>query len=183
MTTLPSTAGGIPRIFIITAHSIQKKTSQCLQLLYPDVSKPSTESTSPATPLPVIALVAKSVAASKAITVVEIIKRRMVEQGDHWHQYSALSSVTVEMAQQEGPSKNKRGKRPREDEKTLGRNDTQDKGKRLKEVKERVGQEKDEENDPFEPMEEKAQPIRKKVPLLTIYISKSPLLEFARLYE
>lgn len=177
MTALPATAGDIPRISIITAHSIKNKTSQCLWLLYPDASKPSAAST---TPLSAVALVAKSVAASKAITIIEIIKRRMAEQGDHCYQYSALSSVTVDMAQLAGSGGSKRGQQSRRDQKSHSRSNRRDQRKKLEEGKEGFGQE--EEEDPFESMEEKAQPIRKRMPLLTIYISKSPIIEFARLY-
>lgn len=177
MTTLSITTGEIPQIPINTAHSIQRKTSQCLQLLYPDVSVES------ATPLSVIALVAKSAAASKVITTIEIIKRRMVEQGDHWYQYSALSSVIIEMTQREDSIKNKQGQQSRGDRKRHMRDNTRDKGKKAEVRKEEIGQgEGEEEEDPFESIGEKTQSVRKKVPSLTIYISKSPILELARLY-
>lgn len=84
------------------------------------------------------------------------------------------------MAQLAGSGGGKRGQQSRRDQKSHSRNNKGDKKKKLEEGRERFGQE--EEEDPFESMEEKAQPIRKKMPLLTIYISKSPIVEFARLY-
>lgn len=126
-----------------------------------------------------VALVAKSVAASKAITIIEIIKRRMAEQGDHCYQYSALSSVTGDIQHPAGSCQNAQGQKSRRDQKRHSRNNTKDR-RTQEERRERCGQ--DEDEDVFESMEEKTQPIRKKVPLLTIYISKSPLLELARVY-
>lgn len=182
----PTAAPGIPKIYIITAHSIQKKTSQCLQMLYPDPPKPSAESPAdpnPAVKLPAVAFTAKSQAASKAITIAEIVKRRIREQGDNWYQYSALSSVMIEQVQQKEPSKNKQTKRQKQND--HNRNNQQEKEKRPhkgKECDDKEGEDEGEEEDPFTPMKEKPQPAKKKVPLLTIYISRSRLPELARLY-
>lgn len=87
--------------------------------------------------------------------------------------------MTVDIQHVAGSCKNKPGQQSRRDSKSHTRSDAGDKRK-LEEGSERFGQEEDE--DMFESMEEKSQPMRKKVPLLTIYISKSPLLEFARVY-
>lgn len=88
-----------------------------------------------------------------------------------------LSSVTVDMAQLAGSGGGKRGQQSRRDQKSHSRNNRRDQRKKLEEGKEEFGQEQVE--DPFESMEEK---VRKRMPLLTIYISKSPIIEFARLY-
>lgn len=86
--------------------------------------------------------------------------------------------MTVDIQHLAGSCKSKQGQQSRRDSKRHSRNNT--KCRREVEGREIFGQEEDE--DMFEFMEEKAQPIRKKVPLLTIYISKSPLLELARVY-
>lgn len=102
--------------------------------------------------------------------------------------------MTVEITQREDPNKTKQGQQSRRDQKRHIRGNTRDKRKKVGEGKEGIGQEQgeeeeeeedkeeEEEEDPFRSIEEKTQPVKKKVPLLTIYISKSPLLEFARLY-
>lgn len=98
--------------------------------------------------------------------------------------------MTVEITQREGPNKTKQGQQSRRDQKRHTRGNTREEGKKVGEEKEGIGQEErekeeeeeEEEEGPFRSMEEKTQPVKKKVPLLTIYISKSPLPEFARLY-
>lgn len=125
-------ASDIPIINIISAHKIAKKTSQCLRLLYPELSSSAAAaaagvagSTSTATKTVsgeksaigekreaeekkvererkegggggVVALRARSPVAGKAVSIAEIVKRRVTEAGDVWFQYSKLDSIVEE---------------------------------------------------------------------------------------
>lgn len=154
------TTRDIPTFSIISAHVINKKITQCLNILYP---VPTTTSISPDPALlPSVALSAKSFVASKAITIAEIMKRRISEKGDQWYQYTVLSSTTEEKKQQPKNKDKKNG------EKRKG--------------KEALGEGEGDEEDPYQTMEEKLPSKKRKVPLLTIYISRSPLPELKRLY-
>lgn len=74
-----STPATIETINIIAAHSIGAKTLRCLAAL----TAPEPRA---------IALRARAPVASKAITIAEIAKRRVAEQGGRWFQYNVLAS-------------------------------------------------------------------------------------------
>ncbi|KAF8453509.1 hypothetical protein BGX38DRAFT_1177359 [Terfezia claveryi] len=92
---------------IISSTSIAKKVTQCLEELFPEPPPPSrgrTRTTSTSGPAPkkikpqiIITLTAKSVSAPKAITICEILKRRIAERGLYWYQYCALEEVLEEV--------------------------------------------------------------------------------------
>ncbi|CUS13446.1 unnamed protein product [Tuber aestivum] len=163
----PFHPSSIPTISIISSHSISKKTTRCLATLFPS-QPPATSS------VPAVAIVAKSAVASKAITIAEIVKRRISTQGEAWFQYTKLEGVMVELR---APRKSRReGK---------GKNGDQ-KGRRVGETRgegAQVGGEDDiDEDDPFEVLKEKTLQKKRKMPLLTIYISRSSIPELAKLY-
>jgi len=83
---------------------------QCLEQLFPDPPAPvrrmrttagasaaSASSAKKPKPQIIITLTAKSVSAPKAITICEILKRRIAEQGLYWYQYCALEEVFEEV--------------------------------------------------------------------------------------
>ncbi|RPA91268.1 hypothetical protein L873DRAFT_1819753 [Choiromyces venosus 120613-1] len=154
----------IPTVSIISSYSISKKTTRCLATLFP------IQPTTTIPPVLAVAIVAKSIVSSKAITIAEIVKRRMSTQGEAWFQYTKLESVMVEL---KAPKKSKKeGK---------GKNKDQ-KGSQV-EKGAQMGEEEDiDEEDPFEVLKEKTPQKKRKMPLLTIYISRSPIPELAKLY-
>jgi len=121
-----------------------------------------------------VALVAKSTVASKAITIAEIVKRRISTQGEAWFQYTKLEGIMVEL---KAPKKSKKeGKGKNKDQKGSQTEKIGEKGAR-------TGQEEDiDEEDPFGVLKEKTPQKKRKMPLLTIYISRSPIPELAKLY-
>ncbi|KAH8821034.1 hypothetical protein F5884DRAFT_766343 [Xylogone sp. PMI_703] len=81
---------------ILTSSKINKKTTACLTHL----SKFSltTTTTTPATPSekpPVIMLYANAVAAAKLISIAEIVKRSIREEGGKWFQYNKIEQRRV----------------------------------------------------------------------------------------
>ncbi|KAF8421949.1 hypothetical protein EV426DRAFT_178697 [Tirmania nivea] len=92
---------------IISSTSIAKKVTQCLEELFPEPPPPSrgrSRTTGASGPAPkkikpqiIITLTAKSVSAPKAITICEILKRRIAERGLYWYQYCALEEVLEEV--------------------------------------------------------------------------------------
>jgi hypothetical protein len=87
--------------------------------------------------------------AGKAITIAEIVKRRMEERQEKWFQYTALSTEEI-VKKQKKPSDG-------------------------------AGKEADEE-DPFVPLSEKKSRAKRKVTIISIYISRSPLPSYKELY-
>jgi len=163
----PFDPSSIPTLSIISSHSISKKTTRCLATLFPP-QPPTTPSAL------AVALVAKSTVASKAITIAEIVKRRINTQGEAWFQYTKLEGIMVEL---KAPGKSKKeGKGKNKDQKGSQVEKTEENGTR-------TGQGEDiDEEDPFEVLKEKAPQKKRKMPLLTIYISRSPIPELAKLY-
>jgi len=163
----PFDLSSIPTVSIISSHSISKKTTRCLATLFPP--QPPT-----APSVLAVALVAKSIVASKAITIAEIVKRRINTQGEAWFQYTKLEGIIVEL---KAPKKSrKEGKGKNKNQKGSQVEKTGEKGTR-------TGQEEDiDEEDPFEVLKEKTPQKKRKMPLLTIYISRSPIPELAKLY-
>ncbi|KAF8474860.1 hypothetical protein BDZ91DRAFT_711894 [Kalaharituber pfeilii] len=96
---------------IVSSTSIAKKVSQCLEQLFPELSQPPqrrnrTSSNAQGVTVSdsaakkgqiIITLTAKSVSAPKAITICEILKRRIAQQGMYWYQYCALEEVMEEV--------------------------------------------------------------------------------------
>ncbi|KAG0634547.1 hypothetical protein HOY80DRAFT_894776 [Tuber brumale] len=158
----------VPTISIISSHSISKKTTRCLATLFP-IQPPTTPS------VLAVAIVAKSTVASKAITIAEIVKRRISTQGEAWFQYTKLEGTMVEL---KAPKKSKKeGKGKNKDQKDSQAEKTGEKGTQMGEEREDT-----DEEDPFEALKEKAPQKKRMMPLLTIYISRSPIPELARLY-
>ncbi|PWW78714.1 hypothetical protein C7212DRAFT_165746 [Tuber magnatum] len=158
----------IPTISIISSHSISKKTTRCLATLFP--VRPPTASSVLA-----VAIVAKSAVASKAITIAEIVKRRISAQGEAWFQYTKLEGVVVELKAPRNSEKEGKGKNKDQKGSRVGR--IGEKGIRMEEEEDMDG------DDPFEVLKEKTPQKKRKVPLLTIYISRSPIPELAKLYS
>lgn len=164
----PFDLSSIPTVSIISSHSISKKTTRCLATLFPP-QPPTTPS------VLAVALVAKSIVASKAITIAEIVKRRINTQGEAWFQYTKLEGIMVEL---KAPKKSKKeGKGKNKDQKGSQVEKTGEKGTRTKQEEEDI-----DEEDPFEVLKEKTPQKKRKMPLLTIYISRSPIPELAKLY-
>jgi hypothetical protein len=115
-----------------------------------------------------VALVAKSPVASKAITISEIVKRRIGEQGGGWFQYTKLVGVMVDVKR--NVKRNRRGGKAKNRQR-----------KRVDDGGEGGGEEEGEE-DPFRALEEKVPVKQERIPLSTIYISRCPIPELARLY-
>ncbi|KAG0136546.1 hypothetical protein HOY82DRAFT_576531 [Tuber indicum] len=157
----------IPTLSIISSHSISKKTTRCLATLFP-IQPPTTPS------VLAVAIVAKSTVSSKAITIAEIVKRRISTQGEAWFQYTKLEGTMVEL---KAPKKRKKeGKGKNKDQRGSQVEKAGEKGAQI------GGGEGTDEEDPFEPLKEKTPQKKRKMPLLTIYISRSPIPELAKLY-
>lgn len=93
---------------IISSTSIAKKVTQCLDELFPEPPAPirgrsritvaaSAAVVKKTKPQIIVSLTAKSVSAPKAITICEILKRRISERGLYWYQYCALEEVLEEV--------------------------------------------------------------------------------------
>lgn len=130
-----------PVLNIISTHKLSAKTTRCLSALYP--------STATGLPPPAIGIQAKGPVAAKAITLVEIVKRRIEEKGDTWYQYNVLESVEPRQKQVA------RAVRIIDDDEAV-----------------------DEQEDPFTPYEESAKK-QPPVPVLTVYLSLERLPELA----
>lgn len=122
----------------------------------------------------VVALQAKSALASKAISVAEIVKRKIKDEGEKWYQYTKLSSSTVDVVvnRPSGLSKKKKmvNEGVRETGDTRGRNtkDSVDAG--------------EDEDDPFEELPDTKLTKKNTVTMITIYLSTTPVPELKRLY-
>jgi len=144
---------------IISSHKISSKTKRCISLLYTtDITAGSPQ---------VIGLRAKSAVASKAITIAEIVKRQIGAQGDKWYQYTQLSSV-LDGA---NPAQAKHRKRRRKYENNAENLESGE-----------GGNDDDDDDDPFVKMEEGRPKKVIAIPVLTIYISRTQLPTFAKLY-
>jgi len=126
---------------IISSHKIGAKTTRCLSILFP-----SGTAAIPATTTNAVCIRAKAPVAGKAITIAEIVKRRIGERQEKWFQYTVLSTET-ETTQ-----------------------------KKVAEV-EGGG----DEEDPFVPMPEKRKKSTKTA-VINIYISRTPLESYRKLY-
>ncbi|KAF8533251.1 hypothetical protein BDD12DRAFT_503926 [Trichophaea hybrida] len=147
---------------IISSHKISSKTSHCISLLY-----------NADAPIHVVGLHAKSSVAAKAITIAEIVKRHICEQGDKWYQYTQLSHFFEE------PISSKR-MRSRKRRREYPRAKQDDNWPPLESGEEKDGN--DEESDPFEKLEDDDLKNTRATPVLTIYISRTRLLTFAKFY-
>ncbi|RPB18798.1 hypothetical protein L211DRAFT_766612, partial [Terfezia boudieri ATCC MYA-4762] len=168
---------------IISSTSIAKKVTQCLEELFPEPPPPSrgrTRTTSTSGPAPkktkpqiIITLTAKSVSAPKAITICEILKRRIAERGLYWYQYCALEEVLEEV-------KPKQEKTP---SRLLQQSHSARSLKRQVESKPTV-----DEEDPFGPLSpppKRAQdepPVKRVMPVLTIYLSTQRIDDYKELH-
>ncbi|KAH0613290.1 uncharacterized protein H6S33_009670 [Morchella sextelata] len=170
---------------IVSTSAIVRKVDQCLSKLYPEqredpnpnpnypepastpatVTASSTTTATTATAItsdfPAVSITSKAATASKAITVAEIVKRCIGEKGGQWYQYTALSSVTNDL-----PGSQKQEKQPQKKKRKTGDED-------------KAGED---EEDPYALLVEKTPPKKRKVPLLTIYISRSPIPELQKLH-
>ncbi|TGZ82051.1 hypothetical protein EX30DRAFT_292938, partial [Ascodesmis nigricans] len=135
----------LPVLNIISSHKLSAKTTRCLETLYPSNNRDTARA---------VGIRAKGPVAAKAITLVEIIKRRIAEKGDTWWQYNVLSTSEA---------------RPKQAVKVATLSGDSNEG-------EDGGEEADE--DPFTPYVEKPKK-QPEVPLLTIYISLARIPEFA----
>ncbi|KAI5840691.1 hypothetical protein DFP73DRAFT_557502 [Morchella snyderi] len=177
---LPAPVREVQNVNIVSTSAIVRKVDQCLSKLYPEQHDPepsstlatiTTSSTTTATTttntttitsdFPAVSITSKAATASKAITVAEIVKRCIGGKGGQWYQYTALSSVTNDLpGSQEQEKQPQKKKRKAGDEDKAGEN----------------------EEDPYALLVEKSPPKKRKVPLLTIYISRSPIPELQRLH-
>ena len=137
-----------PRTFAVnSSHSISGRVTRCLVILYP-VGKNR---------LPAIALVAKSPDACKAITITEILKRRIGQQGERWFQYTKLEGVMVNAKSPQKP--NKKGGKPKNKNQGSDGEGDDDEGEGGEDSRGGSGGGGDEE-DPFQVLEEKV-PVKK----------------------
>ncbi|RPB14525.1 hypothetical protein P167DRAFT_55815 [Morchella conica CCBAS932] len=183
-TILPAPVREVQNVNIVSTSAIVRKVDQCLSKLYPEqdpnpnpnypepASTPATITTSSTTTtttttttitsdFPAVSITSKAATASKAITVAEIVKRCIGEKCGQWYQYTALSSVTNDL-----PGSQKQEKQPQKKKRKTGDED-------------KAGED---EEDPYALLVEKSPPKKRKVPLLTIYISRSPIPELQKLH-
>lgn len=186
---LPAPVREVQNVNIVSTSAIVRKVDQCLSKLYPEqhegpnpnpnypepASTPATVTASSTTTVtttttttptitsdfPTVSITSKAATASKAITVAEIVKRCIGEKGGQWYQYTALSSVTNDL-----PGSQKQEKQPQKKKRKTGDED-------------KAGED---EEDPYALLVEKSPPKKRKVPLLTIYISRSPIPELQKLH-
>ncbi|KAI5778245.1 hypothetical protein EDC01DRAFT_622948 [Geopyxis carbonaria] len=137
----------IPTINIISSHKISAKVTRCLHALYPSSASVS-----------VIALRCQSAVASKAITIAEIVKRRMVEHGDCWFQYTKLhSEVTeVKVATTTSTTSTATAVEPADED--------------------------EDEDDPYIVRPDKVESKKRTIPIITIYISRVRIRSLASQY-
>ena len=175
----------IPTLNIIASHRIASKVTRCLSLLYPAPAKDITTDVPPKqhTAAPIIGLRTKSAVASKAITIAEIAKRRILEQGGHWYQYNQLSTAVEAVRPKQPKPKGKKTGEITRDDKDKGEqggndDDDDDDDDDDKDDKD----DKDGEEDPFEVMPEKEPKRLRTITYLTIYISRARIPAFEKLY-
>lgn len=126
----------------------------------------------------IVALVAKAVAANKLVSVVEVAKRALGEQGARWWQYSGVQGRMEEMRVE---GKEKEGRRL--GGKANAKGDEVD-GEGMEDVRmEEGGEDVDEEEEQaFETMVEKERKKVRTVPVLTIYLSRVQVPELKGRY-
>lgn len=141
---------------IISSHKIGAKTTRCLSILFPESTATTTAAATPTpTAANTVCIRAKAAVAGKAISIAEIVKRRMEERQETWYQYTALSTG-------ETPEKQKK-------KKPLGGAGAGVEGG-------------DDEEDPFVPLPEKETARKVKTAVISIYISRAPLPGYRKLY-
>jgi len=176
-TSPPPDPRDIPTLNIIASHRIASKVTRCLSLLYPAPAKdiPTDAPPKQYTAAPIVGLRTKSAVASKAITIAEIAKRRISEQGGRWYQYNQLST-TVEAVRpkQPKPKGRKTGETTRDD-KDKGEQDGNDNN-------DDDDDDDDDDEDPFEVVPEKEPKRLRTITYLTIYISRARIPAFEKLY-
>ncbi|KAJ9642491.1 hypothetical protein H2199_004872 [Coniosporium tulheliwenetii] len=113
----------------------------------------------------IIALSARSKAATKLVSVIEVVKRELDGRGWSWWQYNGVHGVLDEMSDKHEGGTDNAGLRGK---------------KRAGESKGEDGGEEDGEEEAFErmvvPGEEERQKVRQ-TPVITIYLSRTPVLE------
>ena len=178
----------IQTLNILSGHKIGAKTSRCLSLLSPpdastanDKDKDNGKGT-----VGVMALRARAPVVSKAITIAEIVKRRMGAQGHAVFQYTRLEGVLEKKQQRPSHGKDERPdkkKRAVAEGPTATRMDVDGVADAVEEG-EKEEQEEEEEEDPFEPMPNDGRPDStvRATPVVTIFLSRSRLPSYARLY-
>lgn len=190
----------IQTLNILSGHKIGAKTSRCLSLLSPpdagtandngkDNSKDNGKGKGTDRTLGVMALCARAPVASKAITIAEIVKRRMGAQGLAVFQYTRVESMLKKKRPR--PSHGKGGRSNKKkgvavEVPTATQMDVDGGGEQGKEKEEQDDEdEEEEEEDPFEPMpdgDERPSSTVRATPVVTIFLSRSQLPSYARLY-
>lgn len=116
----------------------------------------------------IVALSARSKAATKLVSVVEVVKRELDGRGLGWWQYSGVHGVLDEMGGKDGSGADSAGLRGK---------------KRTRESEGESEGEEDGEEEVFEKMrvpgEEERQKVRQ-IPVITIYMSRTPVPELRR---
>lgn len=187
----------IQTLNILSGHKISAKTSRCLSLLSPpdastanDKDKEKGKDNGKGTEwmMGVMALRARAPVVSKAITIAEIVKRRMGAQGHAVFQYTRLEGVLEK--KQQRPSHGKDG-RPDKKKRAVAEGPTAtqmdvegEQGREREEQEQEQEEEEEEEEDPFEPMPNDGRPgsTVRATPVVTIFLSRSRLPSYARLY-
>lgn len=161
-------------IQIFSASSINAKVTRCLEALGFEkdgqlVSTARNAEISTDGKPQVVAIEARAPVSGKAVSIAEIVKRRIEEHGSTWFQYTALSSVFVEKKER----KRKRGHGP-EDGQGRKKSKTDEDVSDEDNDKEETGGTEAEEDDPYRPL-----PTKEEVPVITIYLSRSEIKELA----
>jgi hypothetical protein len=169
----------IPTLNIIASHRIASKVTRCLSLLYPAPTKDTTTDAPPKqhTAAPIVGLRTKSAIASKAITIAEITKRRISEQGGRWYQYNQISTaVEAVRPKQSKPKGRETGETTRDDK------DKGELGGGDHDHDDDDDNNNNDEEDPFEVIPEKEPKRLRTITYLTIYISRARIPAFEKLY-
>ncbi|KAL7270212.1 hypothetical protein RUND412_007087 [Rhizina undulata] len=174
----------ITTLYIVSSSQISKKVDRVLKALYEGG------------PTAVVALQATAKVAVKAISIAEIVKRRIAEGGRRWFHYCRLSGIE--------DSEEEAGEGSGEEEKDLFKTPEEytGPGKRKREptkhksLKKRILEEEEEEEDPYEALQENdlrtvkgrreatkwKRPARRLAPVMTIYVSLFRIHTFAKRY-